>query len=197
MTEAEYLMYHCSATPEGRDLQPEHIYQMHQGPCDLYRKGVYIGTRYMGRVYQSRQALPDHRIGGIPIYKLHGRGWQQVGYRQLIDIHGKIHDLINFNDDQFLEGNEITNGAAGWNGKTIHICYAGGTDQQLRAKDTRTPAQLASMEATAIYYLSRQPWLKLIGHNQVAHKACPSFSVIDWARQIGIADKNIEFKHFI
>lgn len=190
-------MWHCSATPEGRDLQPDHIRQMHQGPCDLYNKGIYTGTRYMGKVYPNRQALPDQRIGGIPIYKLHGRGWRQLGYRILVDIHGVIHDLIDYNDNAWLEDFEITNGAAGWNDKTIHACYAGGTDQQLNAKDTRTPQQLGSMEATSIFYLAKQPRLKLIGHNQVARKACPSFYVPEWAESIGIAKENIEFKHFV
>lgn len=190
-------MWHCSATPEGRDLQPDHIRQMHQGPCDLFIRGKYSGTRYMGEVYPERGHLPNHRIGGIPIYKIHGRGWQQVGYRQLIDINGVIHDLTDFNDDIWIEGNEITNGAAGWNKKTIHICYAGGTDQQLNSKDTRTPQQLAAMEAATIYNLALNPFLKVIGHNQVAIKDCPSFYVPDWCRQIGIGENNIEFKTFI
>lgn len=169
---------------------------MHLGPCDLFKNGKYLGTRYNGHTYPNRAVLPEAIIGGVPIHKLHGRGWQQVGYRHLIDLQGKIHDLIEYNDDAWLTGNEITNGAAGWNGNTIHFCYAGGTDANLKALDTRTERQRESMAILVCRYIQQYPDIKLIGHNQVAAKACPSYDVPAWAAAIGIPEKNIERRRF-
>lgn len=190
-------MAHCSATPEGRDVRPEHILQMHLGPRSLFKEGKSLGVVYKGKTYPNRAVLPAEFIGGVSIHKLNGRGWIKPGYRHFIDIMGVIHDLAEYDDDAFLEDFEITNGAAGWNGKTIHFCTAGGLDQNMKTKDTRNPAQLKSQEALVIFYLAHNPQLKLIGHNQVAKKDCPSYYVPQWAKQFGIGEKNIETRHFV
>ncbi|AHM62296.1 N-acetylmuramoyl-L-alanine amidase [Flammeovirgaceae bacterium 311] len=196
MGNADYLMLHCAATPEGRDVQPQHIAQMHLGPCDILKGGKYLGTKYNGRTYHNRAVLPEAIIGGVPIHKLNGRGWQQVGYRELIDIFGKVHILVDYNDDAWIQDNEITNGAAGWNHKTIHIVYAGGVDQNLKAKDTRTAKQREAMAALVCRYILHHPNIKVIGHNQVARKDCPSFDVPAWAKSLGLDPKNIETRKF-
>ena len=66
-----------------------------------------------------------------------GRGWRQVGYRQLIRLDG-IERLVGDNGDEFIDPWEITNGVAGFNNKSIHICYVGGLDESGSQKTLET-----------------------------------------------------------
>lgn len=43
--------------------------------------------------------------------------------------------------------------------------------------DTRTPAQRKAMEAYVKDFHRRFPDVEIVGHNQLAAKACPSFDV--------------------
>ncbi len=55
------------------------------------------------------------------------------------------------------------------------------------ARRPRTPApQQNAMEHYVKDFHSRFPDVKIIGHNQVAAKACPSFDVPAWLKSIGI-----------
>ena len=82
---------------------------------------------------------------------------------------------------------EITNGAAGYNSVSRHVVYAGGvaTDGKT-AKDTRTQAQKMAMEAYVKDFHKRFPKVRIIGHGEVAAKACPCFDVQTWLKSIGI-----------
>ena len=68
-----------------------------------------------------------------------------------------------------------------------HVVYAGGCARDGKTpKDTRTPAQLKAMEAYVKDFHKRFPGVRIIGHNEVAAKACPSFDVQKWLKSIGI-----------
>ena len=152
MAKLQYLVIHCTATPEGRDVTADDIRRMHTSP-------VAAG----------------------------GRGWRQVGYTDLIRLDGQVVRLVNNNEDANVDPWEITNGAKGYNSVSRHVVYAGGMTRDMRApKDTRTPAQLRAMEAYVKDFHRRHPQVRIIGHNEVAAKACPSFDVQKWLRQIGI-----------
>jgi N-acetylmuramoyl-L-alanine amidase len=126
-----------------------------------------------------------------------GRGWRRAGYSEVFLLDGTMQNIYDYDADDYVESWELTNGAKGWNGKTRHICYIGGTDQSGKnAKDTRTDEQKKAIEAYVKVTLRLQPHLKVIGHNQVARKACPSFNVPAWAKKIGIKDKNIDEKYY-
>lgn len=56
----------------------------------------------------------------------------------------------------------------------------------MKPKDTRTPAQLKAMGAYVKDFHRRFPGVRIIGHNEVAAKACPSFDVQKWLKSIGI-----------
>ena len=62
----------------------------------------------------------------------------------------------------------------------------GMTKDMSRPKDTRTPAQLKAMESYVMDFHRRFPRIRIIGHNEVAAKACPSFDVQKWLESIGI-----------
>jgi N-acetylmuramoyl-L-alanine amidase len=125
-------------------------------------------------------------------WHLKERGWSRVGYSAIFLLDGTTDIIIPFDNDDQIESWEISNGARGWNGCTRHFAYVGGANNQ----DTRTAEQRAAMEAYVKLHVMLFPSIKLIGHNQVSTKTCPSYSVVGWAKSIGISDKNIDFKHY-
>jgi len=152
MSKLQYLIIHCTATPEGREVSSAEIRKWHTSPV-----------------------------------KSGGRGWKQVGYTDMIHLDGIIERLVKNNEDANVDSWEITNGAVGYNGVSRHIVYVGGLGKDGKtAKDTRTAKQLASLEAYVKAFHAKFPDVKIIGHNQVAAKACPSFNVPLWLKSIGV-----------
>lgn len=153
MAKLKYLVIHCTATPEGRDVSAADIRRWHTAP-------VSAG----------------------------GRGWKQVGYTDLIHTDGRVERLVANNEDANVDPWEITNGAAGYNSVSRHIVYAGGVDANnvQKAKDTRTPAQKEALKRYVLDFHRKHPTVKIVGHNQLAAKACPSFDVSQWLKSIGI-----------
>ena len=115
-----------------------------------------------------------------------GRGWRQVGYTDMFHLDGTVERLVANNEDAVVDAWEVTNGATGYNGVSRHIVYVGGCDASMRPKDTRTEGQRKAMAAYVKDFHRRFPGVKIIGHNQVAAKACPSFDVAEWLKSIGI-----------
>lgn len=152
MAKLLYLVIHCTATPEGREVTSADIRRMHTAP-------VSEG----------------------------GRGWKQVGYTDIIHLDGKVERLVANNEDANVDPWEITNGATGYNSVSRHVVYSGGMTKDMKApKDTRTPAQRKAMEEYVRDFHRRFPTVKIIGHNEVAAKACPSFDVQAWLREIDL-----------
>lgn len=151
MAQLKYLVIHCTATTEGRDVTPDDIRRWHTSP-------VSAG----------------------------GRGWKQVGYTDLIRLDGTVERLVNNNEDANVDPWEITNGAKGYNSISRHIVYAGGCDKSNKPKDTRTAAQEKALVAYVKDFHRRHPSVRIIGHNEIAAKACPSFDVQKWLKSIGI-----------
>ncbi len=120
-----------------------------------------------------------------------GRGWKQVGYTDMIHLDGRVERLVRNNEDANVDPWEITNGAKGYNAISRHIVYVGGVDANdvNKARDTRTPAQKEALKRYVRDFHMRFPQVKIIGHNQIASKACPSFDVPKWLNEIGINQK--------
>lgn len=152
MAKLKYLVLHCTATAEGREVTSDEIRAWHTNPVS---KG--------------------------------GRGWKQVGYTDLIHLDGRVERLVSNNEDANVDSWEITNGAAGYNSVSRHVVYAGGVAADGKTvKDTRTQAQRQAMEAYVKDFHKRFPKVRIIGHGEVAAKACPSFDVQAWLKSIGI-----------
>ena len=152
MADLKYLVIHCTATPEGREVTAADIRRWHTSPLS---QG--------------------------------GRGWRQVGYTDIIHLDGTVERLVDNNGDAHVDPWEVTNGAKGYNSVSRHIVYAGGCARNGKTpKDTRTAAQLKAMEAYVLDFHRRFPSVKIVGHNELAAKACPSFDVQKWLKQIGI-----------
>jgi len=119
-----------------------------------------------------------------------GRGWSQVGYTDMIHLDGTVERLVKNNEDANVDPWEITNGAKGYNSTSRHIVYVGGVSVDGKTpKDTRTEKQKASMKKYVEDFHSRFPSVRIMGHNQLAAKACPSFDVPSWLKEIGINQK--------
>jgi len=142
-----------------------------------------------------------------------GRGWDRLGYSDMIYLDGSLINLTPYNQDSKVDPWEITWGAKGINSLSRHIVYVGGlgldpelelmSDDDLELvefndkyipKDTRTPCQLDTMEIYVKYMIKRHPNILIAGHNHFSSKSCPSFDVTRWLRSIGILDKNIHIK---
>lgn len=187
MSTLKYLMIHCTATRLSQTINDDSIKQMHLGPCPQ-KDGSLI---YKGKKYANRQALPKESIGGVEVAKLTGRGWRKVGYTDMIMPDGSIINLTPNNNDGIVDSWEITNGALGMNQSTKHIVYVGGLSENLKAADTRTVSQIATLKSYVEKEVARLNTIKVLGHNQAANKACPSFFVPNWLRTIGIKEANI------
>lgn len=152
MASLKYLVIHCTATREGREVSAAEIRRWHTSPTSAG-----------------------------------GRGWKQVGYSDLIHLDGKVERLVGNNEDANVDPWEITNGAKGYNSVSRHIVYAGGCAKDGKTpKDTRTPAQHKALVEYVKDFHRRFPGVRIIGHNEVAAKACPSFDVQKWLKSIGI-----------
>jgi N-acetyl-anhydromuramyl-L-alanine amidase AmpD len=110
------------------------------------------------------------------------RGWSDIGYHYIIDIHGTIY-----------EGRPVTRQGAhvkGFNKNSIGIVYVGGVDRNLAPKDTRTEQQKASLLYLLCELKDLYPNSKVQGHRDFSPdlnnngiiepfefiKACPSFN---------------------
>lgn len=99
------------------------------------------------------------------------RGFSDVGYAYVV-----------YRDGRIMPGRPVGQVGAhceGHNTGTIGCCYIGGLSADGKiAKDTRTPAQRASMLWLTQQLIARHRGIRRVtGHNQYANKACPSFDV--------------------
>jgi N-acetylmuramoyl-L-alanine amidase len=183
----KYLILHCTATPEGRAVTPGQVNIMHLGPKDNSNGTV----TYKGKTYQNRKSLPKEFIDGRSIENLKGNGWSRGGYAGGILLDGTYHKHVDYNDNGIVEDWEVTFGVVGINAFARHYYYVGGCDAQMKAKDTRTFAQISTMVNLIKMRLQTNPDILIAGHNQFAAKACPSFDVPTFLREIGVPEKNI------
>ncbi len=106
------------------------------------------------------------------------RGFARIGYHYVVYRDGSIHQ------GRYLA--EVGAHCVGHNATSIGICYIGGIDAKGKPKDTRTAAQREAM-AVLVKNLHRHwPAATIHGHCEFAAKACPSFDVGAWIKEIGL-----------
>lgn len=116
-----------------------------------------------------------------------GRGWKQVGYRDMIHLDGRIENLVPNNNDNIVDPWEITNGARGYNDIAEHVVYVGGLDENRKPADTRTAAQRKALVKYVLYFNDRFPGIKIVGHTDLDNrKSCPCYDVAEWLKMLGI-----------
>jgi N-acetylmuramoyl-L-alanine amidase len=105
----------------------------------------------------------------------------QPSYHIVIELDGDA--VRHLRDDQ--RGAHVAKANTG----NIGICYVGGTETLNaggKPKDTRTPAQKATMARLVREYQAKYPGIKVRGHRDLpgVKKACPSFDVAAWLKEI-------------
>lgn len=109
----------------------------------------------------------DFTIADIRKWHL-ARGFSDIGYHYVIYRDGSI----NKGRDESKIGAHCT----GHNSNSIGICYIGGCAADGKTpKDTRTPAQKATLVQLLKQLKAKYPKATIHGHREFANKACPSF----------------------
>jgi N-acetylmuramoyl-L-alanine amidase len=119
-------------------------------------------------------------IGVEEIRKWHTsspRNWSDIGYHYVIRLDGKLE-----------RGRPLYKSGAharGYNKNSIGVCIVGGVDKDMKPKNTMNEAQ----EKTLVDLIVELDWtfldMKIKGHNELSSKACPSFDVQEWLKELG------------
>lgn len=125
-----------------------------------------------GEDFTPEQVNICHKQRRFSPYVRDGKTWY-IGYHYVIQLDGQIIACR----PESVKGCHCS----GHNANSIGISYVGGcpprTDPKWmnKAKDTRTPAQKASLIKLLKELKSRYPNAKIYGHRDFAPKGCPSF----------------------
>ena len=133
--------------------------------------------RIINRIIIHCSATPEgrkHTAADIKKWHLN-QGYNDIGYHYVIRLDGTIE-----------KGRAETIVGAhtkGYNTGSIGICYIGGCDANMKAKDTRTPEQRAALVELVSKLKKQYPKATIHGHREFAAKACPSFDVKQWVKE--------------
>ena len=95
------------------------------------------------------------------------RVFSTIGYHYVVMLDGSVQNGRDVN----VSGAHCTN----HNSISIGVCYVGGCDKNMNAKDTRTDAQKRALLDLLKRLRTMYPAAKIYGHRDFANKACPSF----------------------
>lgn len=95
----------------------------------------------------------------------------QKSYHWIVRLNGFKHRSLADN----VRGAHVGKNNTG----NIGICYVGGCDKKMNAKDTRTPEQKQALRELVAEYKALYPGIIVRGHRDWpgVSKACPSFDV--------------------
>jgi N-acetylmuramoyl-L-alanine amidase len=106
------------------------------------------------------------------------RGFRTIGYHYLIHLDGSI--------SRGRQEHEQGAHTKGYNKNSIGICYVGGLDKNMKAKDTRTCEQKHALKMLVEQLKDKYTIPTVHGHNEFANKACPCFDVQEWLKEEGL-----------
>ncbi len=124
---------------------------------------------------------PSQDIGSPEITQWHkAKGWKTIGYHKVVRRDGVIED-----------GRPLTEPGAhvqGFNHCSIGICMVGGVDEKGNPENNFTHPQWDSLYGLVRSLLDEYPQAKVQGHRDFpnVHKACPSFDVKAWLKEVGL-----------
>ncbi|MCM1292347.1 MAG: N-acetylmuramoyl-L-alanine amidase [Bacteroides sp.] len=134
---------------------------------------VSTNPRRISKIIVHCTATPEHRyVTAADVDAWHRqRGFKMIGYHYLVRLDGTIEK----GRDESAIGAHCT----GHNTDSIGVCYVGGSDKNLRPKDTRTGQQRSALRKLVDDLQARYPGATVHGHYEFANKACPSFKIED------------------
>lgn len=94
----------------------------------------------------------DQKTTDIKAYWAKKLGWKTYGYHYLVSADGSVENLVPIENP--------SNGVAGHNANSIHVCYKGGWN----GKDTRTSQQKAALLRIVTMLKGQFPTAKICGH---------------------------------
>lgn len=110
------------------------------------------------------------------------RHWADIAYAMVIHFNGDRGKGRDLNKDGNV-WDDIGAGAKGWNSNAIHIALNGGKGSSANDDffDHFTMEQDAALRQTIEDIREWAGWdVPVIGHNEVANKACPGFNAPRW-----------------
>lgn len=116
----------------------------------------------------------QQKVDEVRRWHVEDRGWSDCGYHYLIDRDGTL-----------VEGRPLERTGAhakGHNTGSVGISLFGGHGGNVsdHFADNFTEDQDRALRALISKLKADHPITKIIGHNEVANKACPTFVVRDW-----------------
>ena len=139
-----------------------------------------VSRRTINRIIVHCTATPEGRVETVEsIRRMHkAKGWADIGYHYLIGLNGERWNGRNVN----LVGAHCE----GYNANSIGVCYVGGCDKNMKAKDTRTDKQKAALIALLKDLRKLYPKAKIVSHRDLERKgkACPSFDATNEYKNI-------------
>jgi Negative regulator of beta-lactamase expression len=118
---------------------------------------------------------PSMDWGAAEIDELHRKqGYLSGGYHYVIRRNGVV-EPGRYRDD-------VGAHARGYNERSVGVCLIGGVTEKdvNKAENNFTPEQFASLKKLVTDLLTVYPGCEVIGHRDVAKKACPSFDAKAW-----------------
>ena len=124
---------------------------------------LHVSRRTINRIIVHCTATPEGRV---------------ESYHYLIGLNGERWNGRNVN----LVGAHCE----GYNANSIGVCYVGGCDKNMKAKDTRTDKQKAALIALLKDLRKLYPKAKIVSHRDLDRKgkACPSFDATNEYKNI-------------
>tara|TARA_B100002051_G_C16642683_1_gene589540 strand:+ start:470 stop:904 length:435 start_codon:yes stop_codon:yes gene_type:complete len=128
-------------------------------------------TNYI--VVHCSATKPTMNIGAYEIDRWHReRGWLEIGYHFVIKRDGHI--------ELGRPMEAIGAHAKGYNNESVSICLIGGVDDKNKPQENYTREQFDCLGYSIDFLRHIYPQAKIIGHNEISDKACPSFNVRTW-----------------
>ncbi|HRO76979.1 MAG TPA: N-acetylmuramoyl-L-alanine amidase [Crocinitomicaceae bacterium] len=149
-------------------LAEEHPTSTSEQELRAYFQQSRITRKITHAVVHCAATQPTATVSSILNYWKNTLKWKNPGYHILIGTKG-FTVLTEFNN--------LSNGAVGYNATGVHFSYIGGIDKTGKPLDTRTDLQKQLMQVCLEEIKKKYPNIHIIGHNEVANKACPSFKV--------------------
>ena len=173
MANLQYLVIHCTATVEGKEVTSDQIRHWHTDPEPKGRGWRQVGYTDMihldGRVERLVNNNEDANVDPWEITN-GAKGYNSVS-RRIVYVGG-------------YAGKTVIDSKTGR--KKLEIAK----DSRGRkiTKDTRTDAQKKAMADYVKDFHRRFPDVRIVGHRDFPNveKACPSFDVASWLASIGI-----------